>query len=129
MQHNGWDHALKVTADGRGLVGHAGAILLRKAADQLGLTAGLILPLVSGVRTFHYVYPRPVMLDEIEIHGRETRQRMPQVAYNRNCLQEYLGQHHCGSEVKVDAALVEPSHQRTQQAKIAMPTPSSTRSS
>jgi Transposase DDE domain group 1 len=41
MQHNGWDHALKVTADGKGLVGHAGAILLRKAADQLGLTAGL----------------------------------------------------------------------------------------
>ena len=41
MQHNGWDHALKVTADGKGLVGHAGAILLRKAADQAGLTAAL----------------------------------------------------------------------------------------
>ena len=41
MQLNGWDHALKVTADGKGLVGHAGAILLRKACDQLGLTAGL----------------------------------------------------------------------------------------
>jgi hypothetical protein len=41
MQHNGWDYALKVTADGKGLVGHAGAILLRKAADQAGLTAGL----------------------------------------------------------------------------------------
>ena len=41
MKHNGWDHALKVTADGKGLVGHAGAILLRKAADQAGLTAGL----------------------------------------------------------------------------------------
>jgi hypothetical protein len=41
MQHNGWDHALKVTADGKGLVGHAGAILLRKAADQGGLTAAL----------------------------------------------------------------------------------------
>jgi Transposase DDE domain group 1 len=39
--HNGWDHALKVTADGAGLVGHAGAVLLRKAADQAGLTAGL----------------------------------------------------------------------------------------
>ena len=38
MQHNGWDHALKVTADGAGLVGHAGAVLLRKAADQAGLT-------------------------------------------------------------------------------------------
>jgi hypothetical protein len=41
MQHNGWDHALKVTGGGEGLVGHAGAILLRKAADQAGLTAGL----------------------------------------------------------------------------------------
>jgi hypothetical protein len=39
QQHNGWDHALKVTADGKGLVGHAGAVLLRKAADQAGLTA------------------------------------------------------------------------------------------
>jgi hypothetical protein len=41
MQLNGWDHALKVTADGSGLVGHAGAVLLRKAADQAGLTAWL----------------------------------------------------------------------------------------
>ena len=41
MQHNGWDRALKVTAGGTGLVGHAGAILLRKAADQAGLAAQL----------------------------------------------------------------------------------------
>lgn len=42
MKHNnGWDHALKITADGKGLIGNAGAILLRKAADQLGLTAQL----------------------------------------------------------------------------------------
>ena len=41
MQHNGWDHGLKVTGDGAGLVGHAGAIVLRKAADQAGLTAWL----------------------------------------------------------------------------------------
>ena len=41
MQHNGWAHALKVTADGTGLVGHAGAVLLRKAADQAGLTGWL----------------------------------------------------------------------------------------
>ncbi len=33
MQLNGWDHALKVTADAKGLIGHAGAILLRKGAD------------------------------------------------------------------------------------------------
>jgi hypothetical protein len=41
MQLNGWDHALEVTADGNGLVGHAGGILLRKLADQSGLTAEL----------------------------------------------------------------------------------------
>jgi hypothetical protein len=45
MQHNGWDHALKVTADGAGLVGHAGAVLLRKAADQAGLTEQLSMAL------------------------------------------------------------------------------------
>jgi hypothetical protein len=38
MQHNGWDRALKVNADGKGLAGHADAVLLRKAADQCGLT-------------------------------------------------------------------------------------------
>jgi hypothetical protein len=41
MQDTRWDHALKVTGGGTGLVGHAGAVLLRKAADQAGLTAGL----------------------------------------------------------------------------------------
>jgi hypothetical protein len=41
MKHNGWDRALKVTSDGKGLVGHAGAVLLRKAADQTGLTGQL----------------------------------------------------------------------------------------
>jgi hypothetical protein len=41
MHPNGWDRGLQVTADGNGLVGHGGAILLRKLADQSGLTAGL----------------------------------------------------------------------------------------
>jgi Transposase DDE domain group 1 len=41
MRLNGWDHALKVTSDGKGLVGHAGTILLRKAADQPGLAGQL----------------------------------------------------------------------------------------
>ncbi|HSZ39518.1 MAG TPA: hypothetical protein VK817_06140 [Trebonia sp.] len=36
-----WDHGLKVTADGTGLVGHAGAVLLRLAADRTGLTGEL----------------------------------------------------------------------------------------
>ena len=41
MQHNGWDHGLKVTDDGTGLAGHCGGVLLRKLADQCGLTAAL----------------------------------------------------------------------------------------
>jgi Transposase DDE domain group 1 len=45
MEHNGWDHALKVTGGGTGLIGHAGVILLRKAAGQGGLTAGLVAAL------------------------------------------------------------------------------------
>ena len=40
MQLNGRNRALNVTAGGKGLlVRHAGAVLLRKAADRLGLTA------------------------------------------------------------------------------------------
>jgi hypothetical protein len=41
MQDTRWDHGLRVAADGTGLVGHAGAVLLRKAADQAGLTGQL----------------------------------------------------------------------------------------
>ena len=31
MQDTRWDHGLTVTGEGQGLVGHAGAVLLRKA--------------------------------------------------------------------------------------------------
>jgi hypothetical protein len=36
-----WDRHLSVSCDGEGLIGHAGAVLLRKLADQCGLTAAL----------------------------------------------------------------------------------------
>jgi Transposase DDE domain group 1 len=41
MQDTPWDHGLKVTGEGEGLVGHAGVVLLRKLADRAGLTAAL----------------------------------------------------------------------------------------
>ena len=41
MDDTRWDHGLTVTGEGQGLVGHAGAVLLRKLADQAGLTAAL----------------------------------------------------------------------------------------
>ena len=37
----GWARRLKVAADAKGLVGYAGAVLLRRCADQSGLTSGL----------------------------------------------------------------------------------------
>ena len=42
MKLNGWDHSLKVTADGKGIVGHAGAVLLRKGSSLL-LDRGTVL--------------------------------------------------------------------------------------
>jgi hypothetical protein len=36
-----WDKNLLVTSDGEGLIGHAGAVLLRELADRCGLTAAL----------------------------------------------------------------------------------------
>ncbi|MEV6985494.1 hypothetical protein AB0M95_30120 [Sphaerisporangium sp. NPDC051017] len=36
-----WDYWLSVAGDAKGLLGHAGAVLLRKCADQSGLTAEL----------------------------------------------------------------------------------------
>ena len=41
MQDTGWDRALRVTGDGQGLGGHAGAVLMRTLAAQAGLTAAL----------------------------------------------------------------------------------------
>ena len=36
-----WDKNLLITSDGEGLIGHAGAVLLRQLADRCGLTAAL----------------------------------------------------------------------------------------
>src|SRR6266542_2031642 len=48
MKDTPWDHALRVTAEADGLAGHAGAVLLRKLADQVGLTGALGLALVRA---------------------------------------------------------------------------------
>jgi len=37
----GWSKGLEVTADGEGVVSHAGLVLLRQLADKTGLTGGL----------------------------------------------------------------------------------------
>lgn len=47
---SGWDQRLQVAAGGKGLVGHAGAVLLRRCADRTGLTGALntVLPRGAG---------------------------------------------------------------------------------
>jgi hypothetical protein len=48
MKDTPWDHGLSVAAEADGLVGHAGAVLLRKLADRAGLTAALGSALARG---------------------------------------------------------------------------------
>jgi hypothetical protein len=52
MQHNGWDHALKVTAGGTGLVGHAARCL---PGD----------PFHRGEGNIPDAFPRAVAVDEL----------------------------------------------------------------
>jgi len=45
---SGWSRGLEVTADGEGIVSHAGLALLRGLADKTGLTGGLSRALASA---------------------------------------------------------------------------------
>ena len=47
MKGTGWLRGLEVTADGTGIVSHAGVALLRALADKTRLTAGLSRALAS----------------------------------------------------------------------------------
>jgi hypothetical protein len=48
VESTGWDRRLSVVADGKRLVGHAGAVLLRRCADRTGLTGALAKVLPSS---------------------------------------------------------------------------------
>ena len=49
-QRSRWDEKLSVATRGKGLIGHAGAVLLRRCADRTGLTAalGVVFPTGNG---------------------------------------------------------------------------------
>jgi hypothetical protein len=49
----GWLKSLRVTADGAGIVSHAGVALVRALADNTGLTAGLSQALASNRLLVH----------------------------------------------------------------------------
>jgi hypothetical protein len=47
VNSTGWLKGLRVTGDGAGIVSHAGVVLVRALADNIGLTAGLSKALAS----------------------------------------------------------------------------------
>jgi len=49
----GWRKGLRVTADGTGIVSHAGVMLVRALSDKIGLTAGLSKALATGRLLVH----------------------------------------------------------------------------
>ena len=49
----GWQKGLQVTADGTGIVSHAGVALIRALADNTGLTGALSKALASGRLLVH----------------------------------------------------------------------------
>ena len=53
MHATGWSQGLDVTADGEGIVSHAGLALLRQLADKTGLTGGLSRALASPRLLIH----------------------------------------------------------------------------
>ena len=53
MNLTGWSKSLDVTADGEGIVSHAGLRLLRLLADKTGLTGGLSGALASPRLLIH----------------------------------------------------------------------------
>ena len=53
MNTTGWLKGVQVTADGTGIVSHAGVALIRALADNIGLTAGLSKALASDRLLVH----------------------------------------------------------------------------
>lgn len=53
MNTTGWLKGLRVTADGTGIVSHAGVALIRALADNIGLTGGLSRALASDRLLVH----------------------------------------------------------------------------
>ena len=99
-----WDHALEVTAGGEGLVGHAGAVLLRKLADQCGLTAALDAALGRKGR-----FPQLDRGNGPGLDGgrdRAGRHRMSDIAVLAQ-LAPVLGAAPCGSTVRRDLDLAD----------------------
>ena len=60
-----WSSGLSVTADGTGVVAHAGSVAMRLLADRVGLTGGLSTALAR--RSFRPVHDRGRVLVDLAV--------------------------------------------------------------
>jgi len=58
------------------------------------------------------------VLNEVQIYCCELLQVVTQISYNGNSLQENLGKQNCGSNVQINAASIELSHNGAEESKI-----------
>lgn len=63
MKSTSWSSGLSVTSGGRGVIGHAGTVLIRSIADRMGLTAGLSEAVAR--RSFRPVHDRGQVLVDV----------------------------------------------------------------
>jgi hypothetical protein len=64
------------------------------------------------------VRERAVGLHEVEVRGREVRERVAEVSHERDALEEDFGQYHGGADVEVDAAAVQTPDQLREQTEV-----------
>ena len=72
------------------------------------------------MRALDYIHARAVVVEEIEVDGGETGQRMAEVAHRRDGLQENFGQHHGRTDVQINAAIVQLAQQGAEEAEIVV---------
>lgn len=65
VKHVRWSYGLKVTADGTGVVAHAGSVAVRLLADRVGLTGGLSKALAKA--SFRPVHDRGRVLVDVAV--------------------------------------------------------------
>ena len=70
------------------------------AGDGVAVAAG------ASVRALNHVEFRAVVLEEIEIHRGEIRERISKIADHGNSFQENFRQQDGGANIKIDTAIV-----------------------
>ena len=72
----------------------------------------------AGMRAFHDIHARTVVLQKIEVHSREVAQFETQISDRGNSLQEHLRHHDSGPRVDINAAVIQFGNEAAKQTKV-----------